>query len=101
MQVIQGSKENWCKKHNQNLSNFLVNVMCYEDPKPKHCSECQYYAYKKTKVTEIDCRKMKDAYACLKAKCDYASAGDSIFECTKPKEYHFGKSTVETFSNSL
>lgn len=101
MQVIQGSKENWCLKHNQKLSDFVVNVMCFEDPKPKHCSKCQYYRYKKTKVTELDCSKMPTAIDCLKAQCDYAEAADCQFICNKPKEYRFGKSTDETFSTSL
>lgn len=64
---------NWCKKVRHEIDDFCVNVLCFT-PCKTGCANCPEHAYKQTKTVTLDCHKMKDAYACLKARCDYAMA---------------------------
>jgi hypothetical protein len=54
----------------------------------------EIYHTPKTKTVSINCAEMKDAYACLKARCDFAEAWDGTFLCHRPKDtLPFGKVT--------
>lgn len=95
--VQQEATFHWCKKWNQEPTDFVFGVMCFENPKPKNCRECQYFALKHVVVNFYDCP--KTAIECLTKGCTYASANDSIFECTKPKG-STGSTITETWTNA-
>jgi hypothetical protein len=88
----------WCKQWNQGISKFLFEVMCYENPKPQNCEQCPKFGIKHSLVQFFDCP--KEAMECLRKHCDYASASDSIFECTRQKgRSGVGCSTTVTFQS--
>ena len=93
---IEKQGQNWCKKWNMEITNFLVKVMCYE-PHHEGCASCKEYTYKRTEKNTRDCKEHKTAIDCLKAHCDYAEAADGAFFCHKPKGAENGIATIETF----
>jgi len=92
---IETSGLNWCKKLHHEIDDFAVNVLCFT-PCEKGCANCPECTYKKTTIITLDCSKLKDAYACLEAQCDYAEACEGQFICHKPKDAFYGKATIVT-----
>jgi hypothetical protein len=91
-------KVNWCKKYSHELSRIPAGFFCLTE-NPKGCDACSESAIRA--IINFPCSERKTAFDCLGAngqtRCDYVCAGDSIFECVKPKgSMPMGKSTIIT-----